>query len=216
MVGARKQVRGDQLVAKVLRATLAEIGLVGVDGLSIEAVAERAHVNKTTIYRRWPAPEDLAQAALSFAAGAGRPAPDTGSLRGDLRAFVHEFQSAATLPEMRTIMRLRWSGTSKGPLAACTRQIQEKKRAQWKQLLRRAVSRGELPSGTDLDLAHDVMVGALIYLVVLGPKRSSGARLDRAVELLLGGLLHAPRLHAPSQRRPHKRSHLAASRVLAA
>jgi len=129
MVGARKQVRGDQLVAKVLRATLAEIGLVGVDGLSIEAVAERAHVNKTTIYRRWPAPEDLAQAALSFAAGAGRPAPDTGSLRGDLRAFVHEFQSAATLPEMRTIMRLRWSGTSKGPLAACTRQIQEKKRS---------------------------------------------------------------------------------------
>jgi AcrR family transcriptional regulator len=60
MARARKQIRRNELVAKVFQATLAEVGRVGVEHLSIEEVAERADVNKTTIYRRWPTPEGLA------------------------------------------------------------------------------------------------------------------------------------------------------------
>jgi AcrR family transcriptional regulator len=126
MARARKQIRGDELVAKVFRATLAEVGRVGVEHLSIEEVAERADVNKTTIYRRWPTPEGLARAALACAAESNTSPPDTGSLRGDLRAFTREFRRIAALPDMKTVMRLRWSGTAKGPLARLTRGIQEK------------------------------------------------------------------------------------------
>ena len=86
MARARKQIRGDELVAKVFRATLAEVGRVGVEHLSIEEVAERADVNKTTIYRRWPTPEGLARAALACAAESNTSPPDTGSLRASFDA----------------------------------------------------------------------------------------------------------------------------------
>jgi AcrR family transcriptional regulator len=95
MAAARKRVRGDELVAKVFRAALAEVGRVGIENLSIEDVAERACVNKTTSYRRWPTPERLAHAALVCASETRSSPPDTGSLRGDLRAFAHEFRRIA-------------------------------------------------------------------------------------------------------------------------
>jgi|SRR5580692_2392966 AcrR family transcriptional regulator len=193
MAAPRKQVRGARLVANVLRVTLAEVGRAGLEHLSIEEVAARAGVNKTTIYRRWPTPEALARAALRCAAGTDSEPPDTGSLRGDLRAFAREFRSIAMLPEMKTIMRLRWSGTPKGRLATATRDIQEKKHAQWKAMLRRGASRGELRKGTNIDLLHDIMMGTLIYLVVLSPRRSDAARIDHAIDTVLEGALHAPR-----------------------
>jgi AcrR family transcriptional regulator len=191
MGAAGKQVRGAELVARVLRATLAEVGRVGVEHLSIEGVAELAGVNKTSIYRRWPTPEGLARAALACAGETDTSPKDTGSLRGDLRAFARGFRRIASLPEMKTVMRLRWSGDAKGRMAALTRDLQEKKHAQWRLMLRRAVSRGELPRKTDLDLLQDLVVGSLIYLVVIGPRRSRLERLDRAIDTILDGALHA-------------------------
>jgi AcrR family transcriptional regulator len=196
MPAARKQVRGDRLIAGVMKAALAEIGRVGLEQLSIEVVADRARVNKTTIYRRWPTPEALALAALSCAAEAHGFAPDTGTLPGDLRAFAEQFRSAARLPEMKTVMRLRWSGGAKGPLASITRGLQERKLAEWKRMLARAVARGELAADADIGLVRDVMVGVLLYLVVLSPRPSSSARLSHALELVLRGALHAPRRSA--------------------
>lgn len=187
-------------MAKVFRATLAEVGRVGVEHLSIEEVAERADVNKTTIYRRWPTPEGLARAALACAAQTNTSPPDTGSLRGDLRAFTREFRRIAALPDMKTVMRLRWSGPAKGPLATLTRGIQEKKHAQWKQMLERAVSRGELPRGTDIDLVYDLVLGTLIHLVVLSPRRSDADRMDRAIDTILDGALRMTTRRAPRRR----------------
>ena len=181
--------RGDELVARVFRAALAEVGRVGIDHLSIEDVAERACVNKTTIYRRWPTPESLAHAALVCAADTQSSPPDTGSLRGDLRAFAREFRRIAARPEMKTVMRLRWSGPARGRLAMLTRGLQQKKHAQWMLMLRRAVSRGELPRNANISVLHDVVVGTLMYLVVLSPSRSDLDRLDRAIDTILDGAL---------------------------
>jgi AcrR family transcriptional regulator len=186
---ARKQVRGDKLVAKVFRATLAEVGRVGIEHLSIEEVAERACVNKTTIYRRWPTPERLAHAALVCAAETRSSPPDTGSLRGDLQAFAREFRRVASLPDMKTVLRLRWSGGARGPLATLMNGIQKKKQKQWLEMLRRAVARGELPPNADVRLVHDVVVGTLIYLLILSPVRSDEGRLNRAIDVILEGLL---------------------------
>ena len=57
---------------------------LGYDGLSIEGVAAKAGVGKTTIYRRYPTKLDLVMAA-SIHMGAGKlPALETGDLRADL------------------------------------------------------------------------------------------------------------------------------------
>jgi AcrR family transcriptional regulator len=188
MTDARKQVRGEELVAKVMKATLAEVARAGLEHLSIEEVAARANVNKTSIYRRWPTPKALAHAALLCAAETSEGPPNTGTLRGDLRAFAREFRRIASMPDMKTIIRMRWGGAAKGPLAAVMHGIQEKKHAQWKLMLRRAAARGELPRGSDVDLAHDIVVGTLLFLVVLGPTRSDEARLDHAIDAIIDGI----------------------------
>src|SRR5689334_1857024 len=85
---AAKQVRGDRLVAQVLEATLVELSRSGLENISVECIADRARVNKTTIYRRWPTPEKLVHAALLRVASEGIAVPDTGSLRADLSKLV--------------------------------------------------------------------------------------------------------------------------------
>ncbi len=67
----------------ILEATLELFAEEGLAGLSIEAIAERAGVGKTTIYRRWSAKEDIVSEALYLLRG-GNPLPDTGHFRNDL------------------------------------------------------------------------------------------------------------------------------------
>ena len=67
----------------ILEATLDLVGETGLAGLTVDAVAARAGVSKATIYRRWDSKEALVLAAW-HECGAQLPAPDTGSLRGDL------------------------------------------------------------------------------------------------------------------------------------
>ena len=52
---------------------------------SVENVALRAGVHKTTVYRRWPDRETLVADALTDTVAQGVPSPDTGSFEGDLR-----------------------------------------------------------------------------------------------------------------------------------
>jgi len=199
--GPPKQVRGARLVAKVMSATIAELARVGPDHLSIEEVAERAAVNKTTIYRRWPSPRALARDALMCAAEGSSGTLDTGSLRGDLAAMAREFRRVARSPDMQTIMRLRFGGAPRGPLADLTSDLEEKRHARSRAILSRAVARGELPRGTDVELLHDVVLGALLYLVVFARKPSDAARLERAVHVILDGAVHArPARRAASRR----------------
>jgi AcrR family transcriptional regulator len=189
MAGAGKQMRGRPLVDKVLRATIAEMARVGLEHLAIEEVAARANVNKTTIYRRWATADDLARAALTFASEADLAVPDTGSLRGDLHAFAREFGRVLAHSDVPTMMRMRWGGDGRGPLAKLMREIQRKKHSRWKVMLHRATKRGELRKNADADLIYDVVVGALLYLTVLGPTRRSLDHLNRAIDVILDGAL---------------------------
>jgi AcrR family transcriptional regulator len=197
----RKQVRGKQLVANVMSATIAEMARVGTERLSIEEVAARAAVNKTTIYRRWPTPQVLAREALMTASEASACGPDTGSLRGDLAELAREFRRVTTSPDMQTLIRMRFAGPTRGSFATLMSELQEKKHERSKTILRRAVTRGELPRGTDIELLHDVVVGALLYLVVFANKRSDATRLERAVHVILDGAMAVRTSRRPRARR---------------
>src|SRR6187455_1103921 len=76
--------RSARVVSEVLSATLEAFAEQGYAGLSVEAVALRAGVNKTTIYRRWPTKADLVGAALVSLRDDDPEPPNTGSLRDDL------------------------------------------------------------------------------------------------------------------------------------
>ncbi|MBN9792095.1 MULTISPECIES: TetR/AcrR family transcriptional regulator [unclassified Pseudonocardia] len=68
----------------ILGATRGLLVELGYDRLSIEAVAARAGVGKTTVYRRFPGKPELVAAAVEAGAGAGLPALRARDLRGAL------------------------------------------------------------------------------------------------------------------------------------
>src|SRR5258705_12527876 len=68
----------------ILRRTLEELAAADYGGLSIDSVARRAGVNKTTVYRRWPTKADLVGSAITALADQMTVGPSTGSLRADL------------------------------------------------------------------------------------------------------------------------------------
>ena len=183
----KNQARGEALVEKVLAAALEEISQSGVERLSIEAVAARAGVNKTSIWRRWSKPEDLAISAIQRVSD-NRNFTNTGSLRGDLIDYMKRFREVCRLPGMLSVVRLKFRSTPDGEpghlLAAKFAEADEEALV----IFTRAIARGELAEDADIGLLRDMMLGVLYYLVLLRYDSFQGDRIDEAVGHLLAGL----------------------------
>ena len=85
---ARPGGRAAKVRDSVLRATQAALAQDGYDALSIEDVARRAGVHKTTVYRRWPSKAELVADTMRERSTERVEVPDTGTLAGDLRALA--------------------------------------------------------------------------------------------------------------------------------
>jgi AcrR family transcriptional regulator len=137
----------------VLReAALVLLAEVGYDRLTMDAVAARARAGKTTIYRRWPGKAELVVDALNSLKGAP-DIPDTGSLRRDLRALAESMTSAEGKFGAQVTIGMVNALAHDGELR---RVFGEKfiapRMAGFRTVFERAVARGEMPGGHDLDL----------------------------------------------------------------
>ena len=88
-----------------IAATLAELAECGYSALSLESVARRAGVHKTTLYRRWGAREDLVLEAMLERAGEHISVPNTGSVREDLFELAQTVAANAARPEVAAMAR---------------------------------------------------------------------------------------------------------------
>src|SRR5438270_13048629 len=88
-VQARQTQQGKRTEGAILKATSELIVEVGVRGLTVEGVAARAGVAKTTVYRRWRSKEELALAVLLEMVKEVVAVPDLGNVRDELIAFVN-------------------------------------------------------------------------------------------------------------------------------
>src|SRR3569623_2852412 len=79
--------RVERTKAAVLAETYRQLTEGGIGGFSIDELARRSGVAKTTIYRHWPSRSALLIDACSRLRGAAEP-PDTGTLRGDIAALA--------------------------------------------------------------------------------------------------------------------------------
>ncbi|TVZ06808.1 TetR/AcrR family transcriptional regulator [Trebonia kvetii] len=81
--------RGEVRERAIRAAVIELLGELGYAGMTMDAVAARAHASKTTIHRRWPGKPQLVLAAVDgYAAERLTAGTDTGSLRGDLLAVL--------------------------------------------------------------------------------------------------------------------------------
>ena len=89
--GRQTRRRGAELEDALLTAAWEELIESGYENLTLDSVAMRARTSRPVIARRWSDRRDLVIAAVRHWAEHNRlPVPDTGSLRGDLLAYLEE------------------------------------------------------------------------------------------------------------------------------
>jgi len=171
----------------ILGATLTLLDEVGYRALTIEAVAARAGVGKTTIYRRWPSKLELVVEAVAEMRPP-LPTEDTGSLQGDFLAFQRgQISRVAAGPMPRIAPRLLAESVSDRELhEAVQRELIDPIRTAIGEVLQRGVDRGELRADLDLELATDVVHGTVVYRILRseGDLLAAVAPVPRVLDLL--------------------------------
>lgn len=136
----------------VLAAAVELLADGGFARLTMDQVAARAGVGKASVYLRWPNKVTLVAEAIQHRSGVVPAVPNTGTLPGDMRTFLQALlrtygaasrAMAAVVGEVDNHPELRksWRQGLAAALTECVREIVE-----------RAVARGELPATTDVGL----------------------------------------------------------------
>lgn len=147
----------------MVAATLELLTERGVAATTIESVAERSGVAKTTIYRHWPGQADLVLDA--FAAVQDPPAdPATGSLRGDLIDLVAGLAHAMSTGQAASLMFSLIDAAERDPAyAELHRREARARHAVILAVIVRGIERGELPAGTDPADVLDLIAGPVFH-----------------------------------------------------
>ena len=142
--------------AQVLDAVQLELTENGYDALTVDAVAARAGVHRTTVYRRWHDVGGLIADVFAAARDLNWNPSNTGSLRGDLAELNREIRDSFT--DDSSIAMALVAVSFRSPEA--TRALQPLLEDRYKQceiVVHRAIERGEIPTGTD---AHALLIAA--------------------------------------------------------
>jgi AcrR family transcriptional regulator len=182
----RGRPRSPEVDLAIRRAVVGLLQEHGYPELSIEGVAIRAGVAKTTIYRRFPSKGVLVAHALFDTATDAVPVPDTGTLRGDLVAMMrtlialvrHDYWS-------RAIPALAAEATDDPRLDELVRGFTRVRLEMVEPLFDRAVARGEVRPGVDRELVGDLLVGAVHHRRFISRRPLDDQLAERAVDLVL-------------------------------
>jgi AcrR family transcriptional regulator len=168
----RERSRTETAILQATRELLAE---GGVHQLTVEGVARRAGVAKTTIYRRWRGKHELALAVLIDMVETVAAVPDLGDTRRELVTFVDATVRILGSTLMGRVMQGLVSDLAHDPHLA--RAFQERvvalRVAEVRRVVERGIERGDLRPDTDIELAHELLFGPVYYRLLL-----SGASLD--------------------------------------
>ncbi|MFC0431019.1 TetR/AcrR family transcriptional regulator [Kutzneria buriramensis] len=193
--GNRGRPRSQQARQAILDAAAALLLERALSEVSMDAVAQRAGVSKATIYRWWPTKEALALDALYAEWNTVRPFPrDTGSLRGDLLSLLRPWaRLASSRPYGRVLAALLTTAQSDPVFATEYRQrFVEPRRDQARALFQRATERGEIPAGTKIDVALDLLYGPLYHRLLHGHAPLTDRFVRDVVDMALDGILPGP------------------------
>jgi AcrR family transcriptional regulator len=183
--GDRRSERSKHAILEATRELLAEEG--GVGALTIEAVAARSGVAKTTIYRRWRDKWELAlDAAMIDMLTTFDDPIDVGDTRKELTTFVNSaVRTMGSEPFGRALQGLASEVATDPQLARVYREyVVDPRRRQIEAVIKRGIERGDLRPDTDPRLIQELLIGPIYYrLLFSGPPldRRLGKRLVDAI-----------------------------------
>ena len=184
-IGARRNPASQEAILDAAEAILHEDGIAG---FSIEAVARRARAGKPTIYRWWPNRTTLMLDVYKRFKNA-RTFPDTGTLRGDLVAFLEN--------QLLGFWKDRLCGTvyraviaeaqSDKDAAAALYAYQAERKAVAVQMIDLAKARGEVGAEVNGALIVDLIVSYAWHQLLLGRVAESMDGIEGVVDGILMG-----------------------------
>ncbi|WP_168120755.1 TetR/AcrR family transcriptional regulator [Paenibacillus sp. HB172176] len=150
----------------ILEAAIAILAEAGFDGMTMDMVATRAKAGKATVYRRWSSKSELVREALTWMSRNHLELdslPDSGTLRGDLLTLLkpqsieeeeRKFRVLAGLGSYLQHPEFAETGISGvfEPWIAANRE-----------LMQRAVIRGEISAHADIEMACQVITSMASY-----------------------------------------------------
>jgi TetR/AcrR family transcriptional regulator of autoinduction and epiphytic fitness len=146
----------------ILEAVLCELGEVGYGALTIEAVALRAGVGKSTIYRHWPGKLELVEDAFRTLK-ASVVVPESGTLRERVISIIEQVAGLVRESTYATCMPALIDAAERDPkVRDFHNRFSAERRAVLVGVLRDAVEAGELPATTDPELLADALVGPIL------------------------------------------------------
>ena len=175
--------------ARVLGCAADILGRQGYTALTMERVAAESGVAKTTLYRHWPTKAALCMDLYLEEAGREIRDPDTGSVASDLKAIIHGVVRLQT----KTVAGAAFLGLvaeaqiNPATRAAFLAEFAERRRVVTREVLRRAVRRGELRRDVDLELVIDTLGGATTFRLLQGHAPLNARFADALVALVLRG-----------------------------
>jgi AcrR family transcriptional regulator len=184
----RRPGKGPRQAVEIYRATLDLLVEHGYDGLTIEGVASRSGVNKTTIYRWWQSKDDLLCTAFVETSLLKLDVVYTASLRDDLIALTHQVIDLLTGDEAGRVTRASLGGLDRPGLARFVEMFCAERLAVEQDIFTRAVARGEIAPGVDPATIVDLLAGAIWYRVLVRQTPLPDDYAERLTDIVLAGL----------------------------
>lgn len=172
----------------VLDATFELAKREGLAGFSITDVAQRADVHPSSIYRRWGSRDRLLVDALLSGVGNLAPIPDTGTLQGDLRAYLRASAAVMREPEGALLLRLAVTMDETDDLRAVRDDYWTRALQNASSMFERAIRRAELPPDVDVRRAVEHLVAPLYLRTLVTGGELGDDFLDSVIHTTLHGL----------------------------
>lgn len=154
--------------SRVIDAAAALLLETALRDLTIEHVAQRSGIARSTIYRHWDNIAELAIDAFDAALGPNPPPPDLGDIRSDLIALYKRFAKILRAPIWRTVLPSLLEASMKD---ARFRQLLngmvDARRADERLIFARAIERGEIARDAPVEWALDAVTGAYYHRLLL-------------------------------------------------
>lgn len=183
----------DAAERSILDATLFLLGDRGYSRLTMDEIAQRAHVGKARIYRRWPSKLPLVIDAVREASDGELGPPDTGRLDSDIFELLQNFIEALHQPLGLALVRLLADAApDPGLRHVVYEQLIRRRQEVLRVILERAVARGEIREDVDVDMVLELGSAAILHRLIISDEPLDLEYGKRVARLLLRGLQPAP------------------------
>lgn len=196
--------RSQRIWESVSNAALELLVTHGHEAVTMIEVARRAGVNPTSLYRRWGTREALLTEVLAARAESALTVPDTGTLRGDLTAYLKEAAVFLQTPNGAALLQLGVTALNRPDLQPFRRDYLLGRLPPVATILERAAARGEIEHGTDPLALIEHLVGPLFVRLLFTARPIDARIIDASVTAALVGVERLAKGATP--RRSAKRS----------